>query len=393
MTKEEELKEQENKELKTVVEAVTPVTIEAIKEWMKKEMPNRKNIFADGSASERQELNEQKKQAADYFKALGRHDKVAMKALSSGASTDGSEFVPTYVSDQLITVAQKYGLIRQYGVHWPMPGINVNIPTAGTVNAYRLGADGNSIQSSQPVTGAVQLRAKTVGAIVPISDVLLQNATVDLVDAITFLIGKAIAKLEDQWGFLGLGAGEGVFQTTGVPVATLSSGNITYNSLTATNLLDVEDLLDENFIAQGDNLRWILSRSVLNTLRRQRSTIKNDDGVDQPQGFLLPGYAGQTPPTLWDHPYDTSAVMPKNADNSQAGKKFLALVDYDNLIYGESKEYFISMSDQATILDTDNQTTLNMFQQNMTAIKIWGLCDIQLANPTKAFGVLATSAS
>jgi HK97 family phage major capsid protein len=128
-------------------------------------------------------------------------------------------------------------------------------------------------------------------------------------------------------------------------------------------------------------------------VRRQRSTIQNDAQAAQPQGFLLPGYAGTTPPTLWDHPYDTSAVMPKRADNSQAGKKVLALVDYDNVIYGDAKEYSISISDQATILDVDNQTSLSMFQQNMTAIKVWGLVDIQLANPTKAFGALATSAS
>jgi len=53
----------------------------------------------------------------------------------------------------------------------------------------------------------------------------------------------------------------------------------------------------------------------------------------------------------------------------------------------------MEISDQATITDTDGSTLINLFQQNMVALKIWGLVDIQLSNPSKAFANLATSAS
>jgi len=216
--------------------------------------------------------------------------------------------------------------------------------------------------------------------------VLLQNATSNVVDAITMLAGKAIAKLEDQWGFLGLGVGEGVFQTVGVPVVTMANTMTTYNKITAENLLDCMDAIDENFL--GDSMRWIMSLSVLNNLRRLRSVVGSDK-----QGFLLQSLGGTLPPTLWDLPFDTSAVMPKNSTGSQPGTKFLALVDYDNLIHGDAMQYTMEISDQATITDSDGETLINLFQQNMVAIKIWGLIDIELSNPTKAFAILETAAS
>jgi HK97 family phage major capsid protein len=385
MTKEElEQKEQEDKQkaIAEIAEAVTPAVVEK----MKADKPLRKEIFGDGNTSEKAELKEKQDNAAEFLKAVIGRDSARKKALSSGTSSAGTELVPTYVSDQLIGIAQNYGLMRKHANKWPMKGINENIPTITSVQAYRLSTDTSAITATQPSTGNIQLRAKTVGAIIPVSKVLLQNATVDVVDAIVALAAKAIAKLEDQWGLLGLAANEGVFQTTGVPVATLASGETTYNKVVATDLLDVEDLVDENFIS--DRMRWAMSRSVLNNLRRERSVVGSD-----PQGFLLPGYGVNTPPTLWDYPYDTTSVMPKNSDGSQAGTKFLALVDYENVIFGDAREYQIELSDQATITDVDGSTLINLFQQEMVALKVTEMIDIKLSNPTKAFGVLKTAAS
>lgn len=397
MAEEKIVIDKENDEFKALTAAVTeeslPKLTEKIKEELKNAEPVRNGMFGDKKSSDR-DLEEKQQGAAEYVKLIGLGHKgdTRTKALSAGVSTDGAELVPTYVSDKFITVAQQYGLARKYGNKWPMPGIDVNVPTLGSVSAYRLGSDTSPITAVQPTTGAVALRAKTVAAVVPVSKVLLQNATIQLVDALMFLAGKAVAKLEDTWAFLGLGSGEGIFQNTNVPVFTLSSGNTAYSNLSAENLLDVENQLDENFVAEDSNsLRWLMSRSVLNVLRRQRSIINGSP--NQPQGFLLPGYGVDTPPMLWQHPFDTSAVMPKTSDGSQVSQKFLALIDYENLIFGDQMAYQMETSDQATITDTDGSTLINLWQQNMVAIKIWGLIDIQLSNASKAFGVAKTAAS
>ena len=379
-----ENKENEKKEFETVVDAVTEKSVAKILEEIKENKPLRKDIFGVSDDNKSSELSVQKKDAAEYLKKLALGQET--KALSAGSSTNGAELVPTYVSDQIVTVAQKYGLVRKYGRSWPMQGMNENIPTMSTVTAYRLAGDTTAITSSAPTTGAVQMRAKTVGVIIPVSKILLQNSSANVVDAITMLAGKAIAKLEDQWGLLGLGAGEGVFQNTVAPVVTMDSGNTTYAKATAENLLDMLSSIDENFLS--DSMRWAMSLSVLNNFRKLRAAV----GADK-QGFLFQGFGGQVPATMWDIPYDTTAVMPKNSDVSQAGKKFLALVDYENLIHGDAMQYTMEISDQATVTDTDGTTLINLFQQNMVALKVWGQIDIELSNPSKAFCSLATAAS
>ncbi len=381
MTKEEE----DKKALEELTEAVTEKTVEAVMKKLEEAKPLRKDIFG-GSDKDiaTKEVAEHKEKAAEYLRKLVRHEDT--KALSAGTSTSGAELVPTYVSDQIITVAQKYGLVRSKARKWPMQGINENIPTLSTLTAYRLNSDTSKVTSSQSTSGSVNLRAKTVGVLIPISKTLLMNSTANLVEAINFLAGKAIAKLEDKWGLLGLGSGEGVFQNASVPVVTLTSTNTTYAKAVAEDLLSMLDSTDENFI--GDNASWVMSLSVLNNFRRLRSVVGSDK-----QGFLFQGFGGQIPATMWDIPYDTNSMMPKNSDSSQAGQKFLAYVDWENVIHGDAMQYTMEISDQATVTDTDGSTLINLFEQNMVALKVWGQVDIELSNPDKAFAVLKTAAS
>ena len=385
MTKEElELQEKTKKEaMQTIVDAVTP---EVIKQ-LEANQPLRKNIFEDGSKSEQKELAEKKQQAAESLKALEKGDRPRMKDLSAGSAANGAELVPTYVSDQVILQAQNYGLVRKHAMDWPMAGIDVNVPTFSSIVASRSSSDIAALPATSPTTGAVQLRAKTLSVVVPISRVLLEEATPQIVDVINLLAGRAIAKYEDEWALLGKASGEGVFQNTNVPVKTLSTGDTTYAKLTPEYLLDALDLVDENFVTQ-DKMRWTMSLSVLNVLRRIRAAVGSDK-----QGFLMESLGGNLPPTLWDLPFDTTAAMPKTSVGSQAGTKFVALVDWSNVIHGDRRQYTMEMSNEATITSSDGSTQINLWQQNMVALKIWGLVDIQLANADKAFSVLKTSAS
>ena len=378
--------DEDKKTMETIVEAVTERSVDEVMKRLEDKQPIRKDIFENGSGDEHKELAEKKQKAADFLKAMEKGDRSTVKALSAGVSGSGLDLVPTYVSDQVIEQTQKYGLVRKYAQHWPMDGINENVPTFTTATAYRAGSDVSPLASSNPVTGAVQLRAKTLAVVIPISRVLLQNAKPKLIEVLTRIAGRAIAKYEDEWALLGKAAGEGVFQNASVPVTTMASGNTTYKSAVAEDLLTVMDSLDENFIE--DTTRWVMSLSVLNNFRRLRSVVGSDK-----QGFLLENLGGSLPPTLWDIPFDRTAVMPKNSDGTQNGQKFLALVDWNNIIHGDAMEYTMEMSDQATITDTDGSTQINLWQQNMVALKIWGMIDIQLANAGKAFGVLKTAAS
>lgn len=366
---------------KALDELKTSVTASVTEDVMKKveEMQiDRKSIVANKD----DELAEQKDIAAKQLQKLA-NGKV--KALTSGTATEGEELVPTYVASEIVRVAGINGLIRRYGRIWPMQGTNESVPTADSVTAYRV-SEGAKITSSQPTTGAVTLASKTVGVIVPVSRKLLQNATTNVVDMIIMLAGEAMAKLEDQWGLLGLTNGEGIFQTAGVPGVTLGSGLTDYSDVEPEDLLDMIDAVDDNI--SDEKLRWVLSRSVFNALRKKRAVVGSDD-----QQFLFQGFGSQMPATMWNIPYSLSPVMPKTSEVSQAGKKFMALADFSNLLVGDDQNYTMELSNQATITDTDGNTLINLFEQNMVAIKVTGEVDIKLANPTQAFSYGKTAAS
>jgi HK97 family phage major capsid protein len=365
-------------EIKTSV--ITSVTASVTEEVMKK--VEEMKINRDGLNADDGEKVEQKEIAAKQLKKLANHE---VKALVSGTATDGAELVPTYVASEIVRVAAANGLARRYGRIWPMQGSNVNIPTADSVSAYRI-AEGAKVTSSQPTTGSISLNSKTVGVIIPVSRKLLQNATVSVVDMLNMLAGEALAKLEDQWAFLGLTSGEGIFQTSGVPGVIMHSGLTDYSDIEPEDLLDAIDKIDDNI--GSDKLRWILSRSVLNALRKKRAVVGTDN-----QGFLFSGFGQSMPATMWDVPYSLSPVMPKTSDANQAGKKFMALADFSKLLIGDDQNYTMELSDQATITDLDGTTLINLFEQNMVALKVTGEIDMKLADHAKAFSYIATAAS
>lgn len=391
MTKEEleqKQKEDEQKMLSEVVdktaakvaETVTPaITEDVLKSITEKIALRKSEIFGGGDNAELKGI-EAKRKSAEYVKEWYK------KALATGSAGDGSDLVPTYLADQFIGVAQNYGLVRRRARQWPMEGMKQSIPTLDTVSAYRIDTDGNKITTSQPTTGALSLNSKTVGVIVPVSRKLLANSSIQLVDALSFLAGKALAKLEDTWGLAGLASGEGILQNTNVPVVTLGSAT-TYAGAVAEDLLSLIEGVDESFFETANNMSWVFSLGVLNNFRRLRSVVGSDK-----QGFLFEDFSGSVPNTMWGIPYDLSPVMPKNTDVSQAAKKFMALVNWDNVIFGDDRQYTMEVSNQATITDTDGSTLINLFEQNMVAIKITGDIDIEIANAAKAHAVLKTHA-
>lgn len=390
MNKEEKMNDEDQKVFDKIVDAsakkvqdviLEPLTEKAVEAISEKIALRKNEIFGNGDGKLKGEAAKTK--SAEFIKEW------YAKALTSGGSGSGAELVPTYLSDQFIGVAQNYGLVRRKAMHWPMQGMNENVPTLDTVQAYRIDTDGNKITTSKPTTGTVNLSSKTVGVIVPVSKKLLNNASIQLVDALSFLAGKALAKTEDTWGLAGLASGEGILQNTSVPVNTLAATNTTYNKVTAEDLLDLMEKVDESFFETANNMSWVLSLGVLNNFRRLRAVV----GSDQ-QGFLFEGFGNpQVPASMWGIPYDLSPVMPNNSAGSQAGTKFMALVNWDNVLFGDDQQYTMEVSNQATITDTDGSTLINLFEQNMVAIKITGDIDIKLANATKAHAVMKTAAS
>lgn len=364
---------------KDVAEQVTPVikdavTREVLDELLKR-LPERKDLGGENTDAQRKAVD-----TVEYFKALYNGDFAKAKSLSAGTSTEGAELAPEYFASEIMRLAPSYGLVRRLARKWPMSGKTVKVPTVGSVSAYRVGEKG-VITSSQPTTGNVTLTAQKLVAMIPVSNELLDDANVDIINVLAMLASEALAGKEDEWGLKGLGAGEGIFQDTLVPVLTMDSGKTSFADANGDTYLD---LLSKVNVNATKNAKFVMNFSVFNALRKQKGTT-NDHYVFQAPGASMPA-------TLWNIPVEFSEVMPAMSDDASA-TKFAAIANFDYMIFGDRKQYSIEISRDATIKDTDGQTDIRLFEQDMSAIRIIERVDIELAEQAKAFASLKTSAS
>jgi len=347
---------------------------EVVKELLEK-LPNRKDIFGGNDAQAK--AKEMKEKVAEYVKALYRKDYAKVKALSGGTATEGAELVPEYFASEVVRLAAQYGKVRRDARNWPMPTDTVNVPSIGTVTAYRV-AEKGAITTSTPATSSTQLVAQELAVLIPMSNQLLADANVNVVDQLIQLSAEALALKEDEWGIEGLGAGEGIFQDTDVPVVTLGSGKTSIEDATADDLLDVINQVNESALVGA---KWYMSFNVFNQFRK----LKDDYGR-----YILQMPADGAPATLWNFPVEFVASMPKMSDDA-AALKFLAFGNLRYMLFGDRQQVSIDISQEATVVD--GETTLNLFQRNMSAVRVIERIDIELTEADKAFASLKTAAS
>jgi len=373
---------EQNEEMKKLLEEVkTGVSAEVLEKLMK-ELPLRKDIFGGAGNSTKTKAVEAKKKTAEFIKAVFAKDFATVKALSEGTSEDGGFLVPEYFSSEIIRIAGQYGVARRNANVIPVSGWKTNIPTASTVTAYRISEKSN-ITTSQPTIGRVTLQLKKLAVMIPMSNEELRDANINTVDMLTKLSAEALAKKEDEWAFLGLGAGEGIFQNTDVPVVTMGSGKDTFEEVTFDDLLDLMNEMNEGALSGA---KWYMSFSVFNVLRK----LKYSAGT---ASYILQEPGNGMPATLWNYPIEFVQVMPKNSVVSQASQKFIAFGNLEYMKFGDARQYEVTISNEATVVDTDGVTALNLFAQDMSAVRVIERVDIQLAEADKAFAVLKTSAS
>lgn len=374
----DEIKEELKEDLK---QGVTKEVYEKVK----KELPLRKDIFGGDNA--KSQKKEEKKRAAEFIKALKARDGAQAKALTEperkamneGTDADGGYIVPEYFSNEIIRVANDYGVVRRNARHWPMKSQIQRVPSASGVTVYRVN-ESAAITSSKATLSETVLTAKKLAALIPVSNELLQDADPDVVDVLIMLAAEAFAGKEDEWGLKGLSSGEGIFQTSGVTGVTLATGETGFADADADDLLDMQNELKSKAVAGA---KYVMSLSVLNLFRK----LKDSNGQ-----YIVQSPVGSPVTTLWNLPVELSDAMPAASDTA-AATKFAALGNFNYMLFGDRKTITMSISEDATVTDTDGSTTLNLFEQDMSAVRFIERIDIQLAEAANAFAHLTTAAT
>ena len=279
------------------------------------------------------------------------------KALTASVPTAGGFTVPIAFSADYIEQLYANTILEKLGVRKvPMPNGNLSIPKmTESATAYWVG-EAQKINTSQATFGEVNLRAKKLGAMSPVSNSLLRYTGVgldswiaeDLMEKARIGLDKAFLK----------GAGTehtplGLYNTTGVQ---------TYNetALSVTTPLEMFALLEQANVPFG-NVKWLLNPIGKSWLAGKAFSSGPFAWAEEiGSRKQLNGYDIITSTSV---DYTADAGTPSNSTAD------FWLCDFSQLLWGVGYDITVEMSREGTYIDA-NGNTVSAFQNDLTLVRL-----------------------
>ena len=315
------------------------------------------------------DIAEQAKKDFPYSKAL--HRILDQKALNAGTPSEGGFTVPLAFSGEYIDALVATTLIDKLNIRRvPLVNGNISIPRMDATSSVGWVGEKQSGKLTQPAFGEVNMRAKKLKALTPISNTLLRESGVNIEGWIAEdLMRKTRIALDDamingsgsQYMPLGL-ANNADIQTSG--------GSTTALALTTPN--DMVALLEQANV-RLENVHWLLNPIGESWLRNKAFSSGPFAWSDEmARTGKLRGFEFHSSSTIKYTPAD---------DPAKAYADFW-LGDFAEMMFGVSHDITIEMSRDGSY--TDGGNVVNAFDQDLTLIRLITECDFACRQP-KAF--------
>lgn len=342
-----------------------------------------------GKTDEQLAAMEVKEKMASFIKAVYHKDGAALgqfKAMTEGTGSAGGFVVPEEFAAEVFRIVEDFGLIPKLARKFPMNSDTLNVPRlSASVAVYWPGETGQGT-AAQPTFEAVVLQAKTLMGITPMSNELLADANVSVVDLLSTLFAEAIAGELDNQGLNGVGTPfTGILSDAGVTVYTPATGNSTFTLCSTPDNARTLISKIKPWALQG--AAFVMHRTVWALFQTTKASTSGNYFLStfnpvmsgaQAQGFPL-AMAG----TMWGYPVYLSDKMPTS---TAVSTKYVVFGNLGNMFMGTRQDLAVSISQDATI------GSFNLFQQNMSAVRVITRVAIAVGLPA-AFAALSTSAS
>lgn len=346
-----------------------------------------------GKSEEEVAKMEKRDKMAGFIKAVYHKDASALsvfKTMTENTGSAGGFIVPEEFSAEVFRVVEDFGLVAKLGRKFPMNSDTLNVPRlSASVTMYWPGETGAGT-ASQPTFEQVILKTSTMVGITPMSNELLSDANVAVVDLLVQLFAEAIAGELDNQGFNGNGAPfTGILQDTGVTVYTPGTGNSTFTLCSTPDNARTLISKIKPWALQG--AVFVMHRTVWALFQIAKASTSGDyflstfnpvmTGNTQSngtQGFPL-GVAG----TLWGYPVLLSDKMPST---TAVSTKYVIFGNLGNMFLGMRQEMAVAITQDATVGGQ------SLFERNMSAVRVTTRVVVAVGLPT-AFAALSTSAS
>lgn len=226
---------------------------------------------------------------------------LSMKAAwQEDTTTEGGYFVPEEFLAEVAGIAEQTSFMLQRATKIPMRRKTLNIPKRGTAPSVAWEGEEDALAAAGGTIGQIALTAKKLACYEKISDELLEDSAIDVVDYLSMLFGEVMGKEIDNQCFNGTGdpvSGIGV-GPTGVYSVVFASGSTHFSEILATNLSEAISNIHANALSGA---LWILHRTGFRYLRDMENSAGNriyaDLGVSQPS-------------TIDGYPFHLSEAMP-----------------------------------------------------------------------------------
>ncbi len=346
------------------------------------------NSIGNKSDEEIAKMNAKEK-TLSFIKAVFQKDAAALakfKTMTEATGSAGGFVVPEEFAAEVNRIVEDFGLIPKLARKFPMKRDTLNVPRLSASVSVTYPGEAVAGTASQPVFEQIILQSKTLVGLTPMSNELLEDADISVVDLLTELFAEAIAGKMDDQGFNGTGSPfVGILTDTGVTVVQNTTTSTFLLAATPDNFRDLISQV-KPWALQG--AAFFMHRSVWALCQKTKASTGGDYFVSAANPVMNPNAATQGFPlamagTLWGYPVYLSDKLPST---TAVSTKFAFFGNLKHFYVGMRKELAVTISDAATI-GSDN-----MFAQNMSAVRVIARHAMAVGLPA-AFAVLKTSAS
>lgn len=336
-----------------------------------------------------------KQKSAEFIKAVYHKDTAGIaaltsqKALTESVGSGGGFLVPEEFGTEVFRLVQDFGLIPKLARTFPMQSDTMNVPRMASTVSVTWPGEAVAGTPSYPVFERVVLIAKTLVGITPMSNELLADASVDVVDFLLEIFAEAIAGEIDNQGLAGVGTPwTGILNTTGVNTYQPANGG-GFSTFTGASTPDNARQLISKVIPWAlQGAAFIMHRTVWALFQTAKTSGSGEYFISAATPALSNPNAAQNFPlamagTLWGYPVYLSDKMPTTTAVSTS---YVIFGNLRNFYLGKRADLSVSISQDATV-GSDN-----LFAANMSAVRVVTRMAGSVGLPG-AFALLKTAAS
>jgi HK97 family phage major capsid protein len=293
---------------------------------------------------------------------------------SEGSNTAGGYLVPSMLAADIIKLMDEYGVFRQYSRKVDMTTDTLNVPrrTSGFTAVFV--GEGQSGTSSTKGWDLVSLVAKKIMVLTTLTNELLSDSQVNLMDDFLTESADAMAEKEDRAGFLGdgtstyggiVGVTTKLYAAAGSPTTTSAGGIIVGagNLLSELTLANHATVIGKCPAYARRNAKWYCSGYYHGAVMTNLLSAAGGNTVTDLQN-------GTTRQMFLGYPVVLSETLPASDANTQIACLFGDLAQAST--FGDRQMMAFAMSDSATVDST------NMFETDSVAVRATERLDINV---------------